>query len=237
MSGSVDVDPVLADPSPLFTKEGGSGQEGGPGRETGTSRRRKSTLREYIEALALAVLLALVIRSFVVQAFKIPSGSMLPTLEIGDHLLINKLRYGLRLPMIGGWLVTYDRPRPGDVIVFIHPVDRSKDFVKRVIATEGETLEIRDKRVFVDGQPRDFPEAYFVDGAELQGGARDNFGPVKVPENHVFVMGDNRDRSYDSRFWGFVDFNDVKGKAMLIYWSWDGRDRWVRWERIGAVIE
>ncbi len=203
----------------------------------GDSPRRKSALREYAEAFALALVLALFIRSFVLQAFKIPSGSMLPTLEIGDHLLINKLRYGLRLPIIGGWLVSYDRPKPGDVIVFIHPLERSKDFIKRVIATEGETVEIRSKQVFVNGQPRDFPEAYFVDGDEVQAGSsRDNYGPVVVPKDHLFVLGDNRDRSYDSRFWGFVNFSDVKGKALVIYWSWDGRDRWVRWERIGAGV-
>ncbi len=171
------------------------------------------------------------------QAFKIPTGSMLPTLQIGDHLLINKLRYGLRLPFAARWLVVYSAPQPGDVVVFKYPVDRSKDFVKRVIAVGGEVVEIRDKQVLIDGAPSDSPHAYFADGrGGIQSGARDNFGPVRVPTAQLFVLGDNRDRSYDSRFWGFVSVDDVEGKAVAIYWSWDGRDRWVRWERIGGLI-
>lgn len=202
------------------------------------SKTRKSALREYAEALTVALLLALFIRSFIVQAFKIPSASMLPTLQVGDHVLINKLRYGLRVPVVGAWLAQYDAPQPGDVIVFVYPADSTKDFIKRVIAVEGEVLEIRNKRVLIDGQPRDVPYAYFADGLDgVQAhGPRDNYGPVTVPLGHVFVLGDNRDRSYDSRFWGFVDADAVKGKAMIVYWSWDGRDRWVRWERMGDVI-
>ena len=164
---------------------------------------------------------------------------MLPTLQVGDHVLINKLRYGVRLPFVGGWLLSYDVPHPGDVIVFTNPVDRSQDFVKRVIAVPGEVVEIRDKQVLVNGRPRDAGSAYFVDGQQYikPSSPRDNFGPTVVPPRQLLVLGDNRDRSYDGRFWGFVDFADVKGKALFLYRSWDGRDHWVRWAPIGDAME
>jgi signal peptidase I len=202
------------------------------------SKKTKSTLREYAEAILMALLLALFIRTFIVQAFKIPSGSMIPTLVIGDHILVNKLSYGLRIPLWGHYLVQYQEPERGDVIVFIFPEDRSKDFIKRVIAVGGDVVEIKGKRVLVNGQHVEDSHAYFEgDGSPGLGfQIRDNYGPKRVPEDHVFVMGDNRDRSYDSRFWGFVKLQDVKGRAFLIYWSWDGNDRWVRWERIGDLI-
>jgi signal peptidase I len=198
----------------------------------------KSTFREYAEAIGMALLLALFIRTFIVQAFKIPSGSMIPTLEIGDHILVNKLAYGVRIPFWENYLVEFQKPRRGDVIVFIFPEDRSKDFIKRVIAVGGETVEIRQKKVYVDGKAIADTHAYFKDGelaGEIQAG-QNNFGPRTVPENHIFVMGDNRDSSHDSRFWGFVSMDEVRGKAFLIYWSWDGSDRWVRWERLGNLI-
>jgi signal peptidase I len=199
--------------------------------------RQKSQVREYAEALAVALLLALVIRTFVVQAFKIPSGSMLPTLQIGDHILVNKFIYGPRLeiPLTQtslGQLPGLRKPMPGDVVVFIWPKDRSKDFIKRVIAVEGQTVEVRSKQVYVDGKPWDDPHATWAPGH----GQSDNSGPFTVPPGHVFVMGDNRDQSYDSRFWGPVPMSDIKGKALIIYWSWDGPDRWVRWERIGRLV-
>ncbi len=199
---------------------------------------RKSTLREYAEALAVALLLVLLIRGFIVQAFKIPSGSMLPTLLAGDHLLVNKLRYGLQLPIAGGWLVLYSQPQPGDVVVFAHPKEPDMDYIKRVIAVEGEEVEIRDKQIFVNGKARDVPYACFVDGAKRvrAKSQRDNFGPAVVPPGRLFVLGDNRDHSYDSRYWGFVDVDQVKGKASVIYWSWDDQDQWVRWERVGSLI-
>jgi signal peptidase I len=200
--------------------------------------RQKSQVREYAEALAVALLLALVIRTFVVQAFKIPSGSMLPTLQIGDHILVNKFIYGPRLeiPLTQlslGQLPGVRKPVPGDVVVFIWPKDRSKDFIKRVIAVEGQTVEVRNKQVYVDGRPWDDPHATWAPG---RNGQSDNSGPFTVPPDHVFVMGDNRDQSYDSRFWGPVPIADIKGKALIIYWSWDGPDRWVRWERIGRLV-
>ena len=200
--------------------------------------RQKSTFREYAEALGVALLLALVIRTFVVQAFKIPSGSMLPTLQIGDHILVNKFLYGPRLevPLTQtslGQLPGIRKPHPGDIIVFVWPKDRSKDFIKRVVATEGQTVEMRNKQVYIDGKPWDDPHATYTAG---RAGPGDNFGPLTVPPDHVFVMGDNRDQSYDSRFWGPVPVSDIKGKALIIYWSWDGPDRWVRWERIGRLV-
>jgi signal peptidase I len=206
-----------------------------------TLPKRKSQLREYVEALGVALLLALAIRTFVVQAFKIPSGSMLPTLQIGDHILVNKFLYGPRLEipltqMSLGRLPGLRKPRPGDVIVFIWPKDRSKDFIKRVIAVEGQTVEVRNRQVFIDGKPWDDPHATWVMQRGLGGATGDNYGPYTVPPDHVFVMGDNRDQSYDSRFWGPVPIADIKGEALVIYWSWDGPDRWVRWERLGRLV-
>ena len=203
--------------------------------------KRKSTVREYAEALGVALLLAFVIRTFVVQAFKIPSGSMLPTLQIGDHILVNKFLYGPRLeiPLTQlslGRLPGVRKPVPGDVIVFIWPKDRSKDFIKRVIAVAGQTIEVRDRQVMIDGRPWDDPHASFA--PRRSGGATgDNYGPYTVPADSVFVMGDNRDQSYDSRFWGPVPIADIKGQALVIYWSWDGPDRWVRWERLGRLVD
>jgi signal peptidase I len=198
----------------------------------------KSTLREYAEALAVAFLLALFIRTFIVQAFKIPSGSMLPTLQIGDHILVNKLQYGIRVPIVGQRVVSFTDPKRGDIIVFVYPVDPQKDFIKRVIGQPGDTIEVKHKQIYVNGDKVDDPYGHFVDGPGENSRLtpRDNYGPVTVPPDKVFVMGDNRDRSYDSRFWGFVPLDDVKGKAFVIYWSWDGSDRWVRWERIGDLI-
>jgi len=205
--------------------------------------KRKSQFREYAEALVVALLLALAIRTFVVQAFKIPSGSMLPTLQIGDHILVNKFLYGPRLeiPLTQvslGQLPGIRKPKPGDVVVFIWPKDRSKDFIKRVVATGGQTIEVRDRQVFIDGKAWDDPHATWVaqPRATGTGGAGDNYGPYTVPKDHVFVMGDNRDQSYDSRFWGPVPISDIKGQALVIYWSWDGPDRWVRWDRLGRLV-
>jgi signal peptidase I len=198
----------------------------------------KSTFREYAEAIIMALVLALFIRTFIVQAFKIPSGSMIPTLQIGDHILVNKLSYGIRMPFLEKYLVDYATPGRGDVVVFIFPEDESKDFIKRVVAVAGDTVEVRAKKVYINGKAVDDPHAHFAGYDPQAGGAGsgDEFGPKTVPENHIFVMGDNRDRSYDSRFWGYVNLNAVRGKAFLIYWSWDGNDRWVRWERLGNLI-
>lgn len=216
----------------------GDAEDADARRTARTASKAKSTVREYAEALAVAFLLALFIRTFLVQAFKIPSGSMLETLQIGDHILVNKLRYGVRLPILGKRVLKFQDPRRGDVIVFVYPVDPSKDFIKRVIGEPGDTVEVKHKQLFINGQKIEDPWGQFVEGPG-EGSRltpRDNFGPVTVPPDQVFVMGDNRDRSYDSRFWGFVPLDDVRGKAFVIYWSWDGTDRWVRWERLGNVI-
>ncbi len=203
----------------------------------------KSVIREYIEAIIIAVLLALFIRSFIVQAFKIPSGSMLPTLQIGDHLLVNKFIYGVKVPVAGTVLIPWKTPERDDIIVFRFPRDRSIDYIKRVVGVAGDTVEIKKKQLYVNGEAINNPHAYY-EGTPPSDPRRDNMGPVKVPEGTVFVMGDNRDNSFDSRFWGFVDLNDVLGKAFILYWSWDLKepllsvDRLtsIRWGRIGDIV-
>ena len=198
----------------------------------------KSVFREYAEAIILAVVLALFIRTFVVQAFKIPSGSMLPTLQIGDHILVSKFIYGVRLPIVNTVLIPVSTPDRGDVIVFIYPVDPSKDFIKRVVAIPGDTVQIKKKRLYINDKPVKDGFAHYDDPAlfPVMIKPRDEFGPKVVPEGKLFVMGDNRDHSYDSRFWGFVDMSAVRGKAWLIYWSWDEQWR-IRWGRLGSLVE
>ncbi len=195
-------------------------------------------LVEYGEALVVAILLAVVIRGGVVQAFKIPSGSMLPTLQIGDHLLVNKFLYGIRIPYTGTRVLRIRPPRRGDIVVFAYPVDDTKDFIKRIIGEPGDTVEIRDKKIYINGEPFDDPWGVHVDPLTLPEGfeRRDNFGPVKVPPGQYFVMGDNRDRSYDSRFWGFVEDARIRGKAFILYWSWDPERHFPRFGRIGRLI-
>jgi len=194
----------------------------------------KSILREYAEAFLLAIALALVIRTFVVQAFKIPSGSMIPTLSIGDHILVNKFIYGVKVPFTDWIVVPVSVPQLGDIIVFKYPEDETKDYIKRVIGTPGDVVEVKTKEVWVNGKRLDDSYTQHTDRGIRDG--RDNFGPVTVPPDSYFVMGDNRDQSLDSRFWGFVKLNKIRGEAFLIYWSWDGADMWVRWDRIGKVI-
>ena len=196
----------------------------------------KSKVREYAEAIILALILALFIRTFVVQAFKIPSPSMVPTLLVGDHILVNKFLFGFRVPFADGKIIAIREPERGDVIVFRYPRDRKLDFIKRCVAVGGETVEVREKQVFINGEAVEFEQAVFLDEGSLLTG-RDTFGPVTVPEGKVFVMGDNRDNSNDSRFWGFVDLKDVKGKAMVIYWSWNKAKKWPRFGRIGDGID
>jgi len=207
---------------------------------------QKSVVREYVEAIIIAILLALFIRSFIVQAFKIPSGSMLPTLQIGDHLLVNKFIYGVKIPMTGNVLIPWKSPERDDVVVFRFPKDRSIDYIKRVVGIAGDIVEVKDKQLFLNGEPITNPHAHFTESTVMAAGTgpRDNMGPVKVPEGTLFVMGDNRDNSYDSRFWGFVPLKDVLGKAFILYWSWDldepliSVDRFasIRWGRIGNIV-
>lgn len=200
--------------------------------------KRKSTIREYIEAILIALLLALFIRTFVVQAFKIPSGSMLNTLLIGDHILVNKFIYGIKDPFSGNTWIPVKKPGRGDVVVFKYPLNPSQDYIKRVIGTEGDQIEIKNKKVYVNGEPQDDSYAIFLDSKILPAGeqGRDNMGLKTVPANSLFVMGDNRDNSYDSRFWNFVELKAVKGKAFIFYWSWDKKNFSVRWNRIGHLI-
>ncbi len=268
----------------VTTDRGRSG--GGPAAPEGAGTRSKSTVREYAEAIGVAILLALVIRTFIVQAFKIPSGSMLPTLEIGDHILVNKFLYGprLELPLTNislGRLPSIRAPERGDVVVFVYPQDRSKDFIKRVVGLPGDIVEIRNRKVYVNGEVYDDPHAHFLgvrgglmrgnlppiyigrsgDRVEMDGEVlRVNGTPIPLPDPQVaqrqygwlesarsvetmtvsedfyFMMGDNRDNSQDSRVWGPVRESALKGKAFLIYWSWNGRDDWVRWGRLGTLI-
>jgi signal peptidase I len=203
---------------------------------TANIRGKKSLVREYIEAILIALVLAVFIRTFVVQAFKIPSGSMIPTLLIGDHILVSKFVYGIKNPFNGTVIVPIKEPARNDVIVFKYPLNRSQDFIKRVIGLPGDSVEIINKKVFINGKALGDDKGEFKDNNLLSEGPRDNFGPVTVPPNSLFVMGDNRDNSHDSRFWRFVDYSDIRGKAIVMYWSWDQEDFSVRWSRIGSVI-
>jgi signal peptidase I len=212
--------------------------------------KRKSTTREYVEAAAIAILLALFIRTFVVQAFKIPSGSMKPTLLIGDHLLVNKFIYGVKIPFIDKYIIRFKKPNKGDIIVFKFPKDEKKDYIKRVIGTEGDEIEVKNGFLYINrnqiqeeysGRYRD-QETYDINryveslnGIDHyilgQDRKNENYGPITVPPNAIFAMGDNRDNSQDSRYWGFVSTNKVKGKALIIYWS-----AWPHWKRIFNLI-
>ncbi|MGE4298501.1 MAG: signal peptidase I [Desulfovibrionaceae bacterium] len=194
----------------------------------------KNVLLEYLEAFIIALVLALFIRGFVVQAFKIPSGSMLQTLQIGDHLLVNKFIYGVKIPFTDKILIPVATPDHGDIIVFEFPEDPSKDFIKRIIGLPGDTIEVRNKALYRNGEKLDEPYVQHTDPS-LVTSIRDNMEPITVPEGKYFVMGDNRDESYDSRWWGFVDRGKIKGKAWLIYWSWGGIDN-IRFNRIGDVV-
>jgi signal peptidase I len=198
--------------------------------------RKKTFIKEYIEPIVIAILIALFIRAFIVQAFKIPSSSMEPTLLVGDHLLVNKFIYGIRIPYTDIKLFQYKKPQRGDIIVFIFPKDRQKDFIKRVIATEGEKVVIIHNKIYINDKLMDDPWGHFT----MPRSTIEDYGPVKIPESSLFVMGDNRDNSQDSRFWGFVKINEVKGKALIIYFSWDSNAQdllnKIRWTRFGKLI-
>lgn len=209
-----------------------------------SASRKKSGFRETLEAIVVALVIALVIRTFVIQAFKIPSGSMIPSLLVGDHLLVNKFLLGtpVDIPFTNINLFRMPglrKPNRGDIIVFKFPSDPTRDFIKRVIAVGGDVIEGKGKDVYVNGNK--LVESYIrhSDDSVRPGDfdRRDNFGPVKVPDGTVFVMGDNRDQSHDSRFWGTVDEKLIKGKAIIIYWSWDSESKWVRFKRIGGIVK
>ena len=227
---------------------------------------RKSRPREYVESIGVAVGLALLLRAFVVEAFKIPSGSMLPTLEIGDHLFVNKYIYGLRVPLTNLKFLEFREPRRGEVIVFVYPREEDKDFIKRIVGIAGDTVEVRQMQVFVNGRPiprhpvpgpcryKDVQEGTGVwsekrcveyweelDGIryhtihEPGGGFRPNFPLTHVGPHSAFVMGDNRDNSHDSRYWGTVPYDHIKGKALFVWLSLGGPDG-VRWKRFGHPV-
>ena len=203
----------------------------------------KSKVQEFIEAIIIAILIAVVIRTFIIQAYKIPSRSMVPALLVGDHLLVNKFIYGVKIPVIRRVIIPVTDPKRGDIIVFIYPKDRSKDFIKRVIGVAGDKIEIRNKDILINDKPYKDTFGVYVDSVVYPNiiQPRDNFGPVVVPEGSLFVMGDNRDESLDSRFWGFVDLRDVEGKALIIYWSWNSEEQdnllhKIRWDRMGNLL-
>jgi signal peptidase I len=192
-------------------------------------------------ALVVALTLSFVIRSSVVEAYRIPSGSMENTLLVGDRLFANKFIYGATIPLTHIRLPRVRPPKVGDVVIFLFPEDMKTAFVKRVVAVAGQKVEVRDKAVYVDGRRvQDAPGVKHVDYRVVPPiqDTRDYFGPVTVPPGYLFVMGDNRDNSYDSRYWGFLDTRLVLGKAEVIFWSWDDNPwvpfmRRLRWDRIG----
>jgi signal peptidase I len=230
-----------------------------------TPTKEPSVTSEYIKAIVFAVVLALFIRTFVVQAFRIPSGSMEDTLLIGDFLLANKFIYGAQIPFTNTRLPAFRDPQVDDVVIFQYPEDLSRDFIKRVVAKSGQTVEIRNKILFVDGKRTIDPaKSKYVDpriiNSNEPGSIRDNYGPAIVPKGHYFVMGDNRDNSEDSRYWGYLNKELIHGKAFILYWSWARDDdapvykgllsipgllfyniinfpARTRWTRIGMLIE
>ena len=204
---------------------------------------RKSTAREYTESIAVAVAIALLLRAFVIEAFQIPSGSMIPTLEIGDHIFVSKFAYGIGIPFTDKKILPWHSPQRGDVIVFKYPLGPETDYIKRVVGLPGDTVEVRHNEVFINGKPmqRELVDAHFKhhEGVDRVGelwlehlddhphkalhqpGNDTQFGPVTVPPKNVFVMGDNRDNSNDSRVWGTVKFDLIKGRALIVWWSRD----------------
>ena len=201
--------------------------------------KRKHIVREYAESIVIAIILALIIRTFIVQAFKIPSGSMEDTLAVGDHILVNKFIYGTKIPFTDNRILKIRDPKRGDVIVFEYPEDPSKDFIKRIVGTPGDVVQVRDKKVYINNELYEnshevHKEKEIIPQAQ---NPRDNTKLITVPPDAYFVMGDNRDRSYDSRFWGFVKDEKIKGLAFIKYWSWDKEKFRVRFGSIGKLID
>ena len=212
-----------------------------------TQAPKKSIAREYTEAILIALILALLIRTFIIQAFKIPSGSMENTLLIGDHILVSKFSYGTHIPneipfintKLFDDIVLFSKvPERGDIIVFKFPKDETRDFIKRVIGLPGDLLEVRRQKVYINNKSYEDTHARHTDSpSDSSLVPRDDFGPILVPDDHVFVMGDNRENSQDSRYWGYLNVKKIRGKALIIYWSWDRIKSWVRFERFGKILE
>jgi signal peptidase I len=212
-----------------------------------TQAPKKSIAREYTEAILIALILALFIRTFIIQAFKIPSGSMENTLLIGDHILVSKFSYGTHIPneipfintKLFDDIVLFSKvPERGDIIVFKFPKDETRDFIKRVIGLPGDLLEVRRQKVYINNKSYEDTHARHTDSpSDSSLVPRDDFGPILVPDGHVFVMGDNRENSQDSRYWGYLNVKKIRGKALIIYWSWDRIKSWVRFERFGKILE
>ena len=197
------------------------------------NKQKKGVIREYSEALFVALLLAAFIRFFIVSAFTIPSGSMLNTIQIGDYLLVNKLAYGLKLPFVDTWIYKSDGPEYGDIIVFKYPKDPSVDYIKRVVGLPGDKMQMRNKQLYRNGVPVE--EAYILNSEG--NGPLDNTAEFVVPENEYYTLGDNRGNSQDSRDWGSVNRDAIYGKAWRIYWSWDTEAGSPRLSRLGQLVE
>jgi len=206
---------------------------------------QKTVVREYAEALIIALILALLIRTFVIQAFKIPTGSMEPTLLVGDHLLVSKFSYSLHIPneipftsiqLFPDYHFFSSVPERGNIVVFKFPLEPDKDFIKRVVGLPGETIQIIQQRVYINDKLLKEPYAYHSQPPSPNSGNRDNMAPLRIPEGHIFVMGDNRENSHDSRMWGVLDLKNLRGKAQWIYWSWDSKDTGLRTDRLGTSV-
>ena len=191
------------------------------------------TFLEIIKVVIIALLIAIVIRSFIIQPYIIPSGSMLNTLQVGDRLFVTKFSYGIHLPFVEKEIISLGEPKHGDIIVFPFPNDKSVDYIKRVVGVPGDVIEVRDKQLYRNGQA--VREDYIIHSDPHMAARRDTMKPVLVPPGKVFVMGDNRDYSEDSRFWGFVDKDTIHGRASIIYWSSIDFVN-IKWERIGSML-
>ena len=207
--------------------------------------KNKSSARELTEFIIIVLVLFILFRTFAFQAFKIPSGSMKDTLLIGDHIMATKFNYGIHIPneipflgykVFDDYTLFQKIPERNDIIIFKFPKNEARDFIKRVIGLPGELIEIRRQKVFINGKAMD---ESFTRHDEPQGDflyPRDDLGPFRIPEGHVFVLGDNRENSHDSRFWGVLNLKNIRGKAQLIYWSWDRDESKVRTDRIGHAV-
>lgn len=193
-----------------------------------TAKKNKPVVREYAEIILMAVFLAFFVRTFFIQAFKIPSESMEGTLLVGDFLFANKFVYGAKMPIVDKRFPSVRDPKAGDIIIFKYPGDNRTDYIKRCVAVEGQVVELKGTRLYIDGELQDEEYAQYFHGS--------NYGPITVPEGHIFMMGDNRDNSADSRVWGPLDKKLILGKAMFIYFSWNGKKRSIRFSRIGDII-